>query len=122
MNKFIKLVICALLMLIIDGIWINNVMKTRYEIMVKKIQNKPMKMNYIAAFLAYVFMFIVFSNIIVKYNLSILDTFILGMSLFAVYDFTTGAIFSGWNWPLATIDIIWGGILFTIIRIIYNKL
>lgn len=122
MNKISKIVICLLAMLIIDIFWINTVMKTNYGVMVRKIQKTEMKMNYLAGFMAYVFMAIAFVQIVVKYNLSLLDAFIFGLSLFAVYDFTTGAIFTGWNWPLAYLDILWGGILFATLTYIYKKL
>lgn len=122
MNKINKIIICLLAMLIIDIFWINTVMKPNYNIMVKKIQKSQLNMNYLAGFMAYVFMAIVFVKVVIKYNLSLLDAFIFGLSLFAVYDFTAGAIFTDWNWPLAYLDILWGGILFTTLTYIYKKI
>ena len=50
--------------------------------------------------------------------------FSFGIVVYGVYDYTCGTIFEKWDFNLALIDTIWGGILYTIssyLGIIYSK-
>lgn len=66
--------------------------------------------------MAYLLMIVGLVMIIIKYNLSYLDTFIFGIVVYGVYDFTCGAIFKEWDFQLAILDILWGGIVFTVTK------
>ena len=39
-------------------------------------------------------------------------SFVFGIILYGVYDFTCGAVFKNWNWNIAIIDVIWGGFVY----------
>ena len=114
MNKYNKQVIVATIsLLVLDIIWIYYFMGDKYKIMVKQIQGSSMNVNLKSAVGAYALMIVVLANIIIKYNLSYLDTFILGFCLYGVYDLTCGAIFNKWDFHLAFADMLWGGIVYT---------
>ena len=114
MNKYNKQVIVATIsLLVLDIIWIYYFMGDKYKIMVKQIQGSSMNVNIKSAVGAYTLMIVVLANIIIKYNLSYLDTFILGFCLYGVYDLTCGAIFNKWDFHLAFADMLWGGIVYT---------
>lgn len=118
-NKQIsKYIIPAFILLLVDILWINIIMKNPYNRMITLIQSSPMKVNYIYAMLAYISMVIILLFIVIRKNFSLLETFITGLCLYAVYDFTCGAIFNKWNFNLALLDILWGGIVFTLAKYI----
>jgi len=121
MTKYLKYIIPAIVLLITDILWINVIMKHPYNQMIRNIQLQPMKVNYISALLAYIAMVIILI-IIIRKNFTLLETFITGLCIYAVYDFTCGAVFSKWDFKLALLDILWGGIVFTLAVYISNKI
>ena len=58
---------------------------------------------------------------IVNKRQSILDAFLLGISVYGVYETTNYAIFKDWNPLIGLVDTIWGGILFSITYFLYLK-
>ena len=50
---------------------------------------------------------------------SILDAFILGFSIYGIYELTNYATIPGWSMELVIIDTLWGGILFSLTTMIY---
>ena len=62
------------------------------------------------------------TQFIIKDKKPIYDAFLLGFSIYAVYETTTAAIFKDWNSWLVIMDSLWGGILFSLITIIIYKL
>ena len=119
MNKQIKkYLIASIVLLISDILWINVIMKQPYNRMITKIQGSQMTVNTLSALFAYLAMIIILNFIIIRKNLSLLETFVLGTCLYAVYDFTCGAVFKHWNFQLAILDIIWGGCVFTLAKYI----
>jgi uncharacterized membrane protein len=57
-------------------------------------------------------------NVVDKYNMSLLESFVFGFCLYGVYDLTCGAIFKNWNLQLALIDMMWGGFVYMASRYI----
>ena len=107
-----------LTMLILDGLWLNFFMGPRYKIMIPNIQKSPMNANKLSALGAYLMMVYLLLRIVLKYKLTLSESFLFGCAVFGVYDFTCGAVFKNWDFNLATFDILWGGILFAACRFI----
>ena len=104
--------IASVVLLVLDLLWLKFYMGPKYETLVPKIQGNKMQINLYSALGAYALMIVVLVNIVIKYKLSYLDTFIFGFCLYGVYDLTCGAIFKNWNFPLAFIDMLWGGTVY----------
>ena len=117
-----KNIIATIILLVLDILWLKLFMGKKYNFLIKKIQNKPLRVNFVSAFLAYSFMVIALNLIVIKYNLNLLDTFIFGLCLYAVYDFTCGAVFKDWDFNLALIDILWGGFVYFVTILLTNKI
>ena len=109
-------------LLILDFLWIGLYMGSRYSTMIKKIQGKAMKPNWLYAIIAYTLMVIglnlfVLPNINVK-KVTIKDCltygFMFGLVLYGVYDFTIGAVLEKWSMSLAVLDVLWGGFVYFI--------
>lgn len=109
-----------LALLVLDIIWISVYMKNQYQQLILEIQGKKLKFNIYSAVIAYMLMVLIFIQIIAKYKISLLDSFLLGICVYGVYDFTCGSIFQKWDFQLAIIDTLWGGFLFLAINYIHQ--
>ena len=71
-----------------------------------------MKINLFGVVICYIFLIIGINYFIIKQNRSIQDAFLLGLIIYATFDFTNLALFDNWSIFTAIIDSLWGGILF----------
>lgn len=118
--NYSKIIIGICILLLLDFLWISLFMNNKYKILVENIQKEKFVLNVYSAIIAYIFMVIGLIMIVIKYKLSYIDTFIFGIVVYGVYDFTCGAIFKNWDFKLAILDILWGGLLFTITNYLIN--
>jgi uncharacterized membrane protein len=51
---------------------------------------------------------------IIKENKSVLDAFILGFCTYGIYETTNLSLLNKWDYNIALIDTIWGGILYAL--------
>ena len=114
-----KLIISSFLLLALDLIWLKGYMGNEYRKMIRKIQGSDMQVNTVYAIMSYTLM-IIGLNVFVIPNINkdnlMMDSlkygFLFGIVLYGVYDFTIGAVLKGWNFKLALIDVLWGGIVY----------
>ena len=109
----------TLILLILDIIWIYFFMGPRYTTQIKQIQGSKMEVNKLSALMAYTLMVIGLQTFVLpklKNDLSIKNclsvSFVFGIILYGVYDFTCGAVFKDWNWNIAIMDVLWGGFVY----------
>lgn len=115
-------VVAAAALVAVDGVYLSLVGKSRFSTVVRRIQGSPMKVNVLAAILAYVALIFVFYWFIIRNEKSsALDAFILGACTYLVYDGTTKAIFSKYDWLTAGMDALWGGVLFAIVHQVWSR-
>ena len=109
----------AITMLILDYIYLSTV-SSNYNDLLLKIQNKPLKLKPIYALVVYIIMTVGWTLLILlknkKYSLSnnVINSIILGIVIYGVFDFTNLAIFNNYSLTIALIDVLWGGVLFGI--------
>ncbi len=111
--KYKKEIVAVLSLLVLDFMWLKFYMASQYAELVPAIQGSKMITNIPYAIGAYTLMVVLLLNVVLKYNLSYFDTFIFGFCVYGVYDLTCGAIFKNWDFKLALVDMIWGGIVYT---------
>lgn len=111
--KYKTELIAVLALLVLDFMWLKFYMAPEYETLVKNIQGSKMSTNVLSAIGAYTLMIVLLINVVIKYKLSYVDTFIFGFCVYGVYDLTCGAIFKNWDFKLALLDMIWGGVVYT---------
>jgi uncharacterized membrane protein len=87
---------------------------------IKKIQNKPLKINWSYLILCYLFVSFTIYYFVIREKKSILYSFILGFCINGIYETTNMTIFDDWNQNIVIIDTLWGGILFSLVNYIYN--
>jgi uncharacterized membrane protein len=105
---------------ILDFIFI-YLSKQIFNRQVSIIQNTPLKLNYSSALLCYGIIVFVLYWFILKQNKSHIDAFILGSSIYAIYELTNMSIFEKWEYKTVIIDSIWGGVLFGLTTYILSK-
>jgi uncharacterized membrane protein len=107
------LLVSAITMVVIDSIYL-SLMKGYFMNQVKNVQGSPLKINFLAAAICYIFLILGLNYFIIKPRRSVQDAFLLGLVIYGVYETTTWALFSKWS-PLTVImDTLWGAILFAL--------
>jgi uncharacterized membrane protein len=108
-----KLLLSAIIFVVIDFIYLNLTSKY-FSNQIKIIQGSPIKMNFLATLLCYIFLIFGINYFIIKPNRSVQDAFLLGLVIYGVYETTNMALFSKWSWLTVFMDTLWGGILFAL--------
>ena len=79
---------------------------------IKNIQGSDLKLKIYPTILCYVFLVFSLNYFIISRNASADEAFLLGLSIYAVYEFTNFAIIEKWPLKAVIMDTLWGGILF----------
>jgi uncharacterized membrane protein len=110
---------------IIDFIYLNAI-SPLFSQQIQDIQNSPMKFRLIPAVICYIALVVALNYFILNTNNTneqkILNAFILGLCIYAVYEMTNYALLENWKLEIVIIDTLWGGILFALTTFIINLL
>jgi uncharacterized membrane protein len=86
-----------------------------------EIQGSPLVMDYFAVALCYIFLAFGLYYFVLREKRSLLDAFLLGIVICAVYETTTKASLKKWSYKIVVLDTLWGGILFTLTTFVLRK-
>ena len=95
----------AVLIILIDLIWLSIIHKP-YSQAVANIQGEPMQTRMKYA----IFVYLALGYLLTQVN-DVKHAFLLGASVYAVYDFTMLSLFHKYDVGLALADTLWGGVL-----------
>ena len=115
------MLIPAVTMIALDAIYL-TLSKPWFDKQITAIQGGPIKMRIIPTVIVYIFLLLSLYYFVIRVNGTPFDAFVLGISTYAVYEFTNYAILSKWSPITVAMDTIWGGILFYLTTLIYYKL
>ena len=107
-----KVVIAATIMLLLDISFIQFNLAF-FSKQIEDVQGRPPKLKMSGAILCYISMIFALYWFIIRRDAPIIDAFILGASLNAVYEFTNYTFFNNWRPEIVVMDILWGGVLFS---------
>jgi uncharacterized membrane protein len=114
-----------IILLLLDSVYL-TIIKEQFGAQIKRIQGLPLTVNWFGFIATYLAMAFGLQYFIINTKKNSWDAFILGVVIYAVYEFTNLALFTKWSIGLALIDVLWGGILFAlttyIFRFVHNKL
>ena len=113
---YLVFVIIAVSLLAIDGAYL-SLIAPHFGKMIASVQGSPMTIRIAGAVLCYVALTFVLYWFIIREKRTVLDAFLLGLSIYAVYETTSYATLKKWNTTIALIDTLWGGILFALATI-----
>jgi uncharacterized membrane protein len=86
------------------------------------VQGSPVVFDMYAAILCYIALIFGIYYFIIREKKSILEAFLLGVIIYAVYETTTLALLKNWTYKTAIIDTTWGGVLFALTTFIVYAL
>mgnify|MGYP000867422932 CR=1 FL=1 len=121
MNSVNQLIIPAIIMLLLDSIYL-NLISGFFNQVVLRVQGSKIKLNILGAVLCYMFLIYGLNYFIISERKSIYDAFVLGIIIYGVYETTNYAILKDWSFLAVIIDTLWGGILFTLTTYFSYKL
>jgi len=112
-NNHVKLLISAIIFVVLDSIYL-NLIKDYFLKQINLVQGSPIKIDFLAILLCYIFLIFGINYFIIQSNRSIQDAFILGIIIYGVYETTNKALLTKWSWLTVIMDTLWGGILFAL--------
>jgi uncharacterized membrane protein len=107
----LQYLLTAIIFVVLDGLYL-NLIKDYFNKQIKAIQGSDIKVNIIAVGITYVFLIFGINYFIIKNNRSVKDAALLGLVIYAVYEFTNLSLFKNWTYLTAFIDTLWGAVLF----------
>lgn len=124
MNQYLLNLFKAIIALsLLDFIYLKSTGNI-YSKLINKIQASPLQLRFFSAIVVYILIFIMWVVFIYnnKDNYSLKENigraFLLGATTYGIYDFTNYAIFKNWTLPISIMDMIWGGILYSIVTVV----
>lgn len=129
-NHIYNIIRVSLIMALIDSFYL-VLMSSFFNKIVSKIQGSPISLKITPTLLVYIFLvFQLYYFILINarsyshttlYKL-ILNSFILGVTTYGVYEYTNNAIFKNWPFEATIYDTLWGGVLFSLTSTVYYVL
>jgi len=119
-----QLAIFAILLTVIDTIWIRLYMLPKYNNWFSKL-NVNMTINYLSVFLAYSVMVLVYPTLIANnqtLNEQLIKAALIGFFIYGLYGFTVAGIFPHYGVDFALTEAIWGTVLYTSVTFLTHKL
>lgn len=107
----LSILFTAIIFVCIDSLYL-RLMSSYMSTQVKSVQGSPLKMNFLAAIICYLFLVFGLYYFIIKPKKSVHDAFLLGIVIYSVFELTNMAIFSNWSIFTVLLDTLWGGVLF----------
>ena len=117
----VKILTTIFILMFLDSIYF-YVNKDFLSQQILDVQGTPVSLKLFPAFLCYVALAFGINYFILREKKSLLDAFLLGFVIYAVYETTNKATLKKWTNKIVVIDTLWGGILFTLTTIIMRKI
>ena len=109
----LNLLTVAIIVSILDFIWIGGYLLNHFRPMIERVQKEPMVVNPYYVIISYIILITLVTIIIPKCS-SIEEAFLIGFLVYAVYDSTNFATLKNWDFSIALVDSLWGGVLFAL--------
>jgi len=117
----LQYLLTAIIFVVLDGFYL-NLTKNYFNKQVRSIQGSDIKINFIAVAITYIFLIYGLNYFIIRKNKSVKDAALLGLVIYAVYEFTNLSIFTNWSFLSTIIDTTWGALLFGLTTAIVYKM
>ena len=117
----IDYLVTAIIFVILDGVYLNLIQKY-FNKQIKSIQGTDIKINYTSTAITYIFLIFGLNYFIIQKHKSIKEAALLGLVIYAVYEFTNLSLFTNWSILTVLIDTTWGAVLFALTTAIVYKI
>ena len=98
---------------ILDGVYLNLV-KNYFNKQIKSIQGSPIQIRIVATAITYIFLIFGLNYFIIKKHRPVKEAALLGLVIYAVYEFTNYSLLKDWSLLTVLMDTTWGTILFAL--------
>jgi uncharacterized membrane protein len=116
-----QLGIVLVIMLVIDGFYLAFTSKPFVQ-MIERIQNLKVSIRWAGAAASYLCMALLLVLFAIQRKITRIETFLLGFLSYGIYDSVNYALFAKWDALVAIQDSIWGGLLFVLTKMVYERL
>lgn len=115
-NTFARWIIGTLSFCLLDSLWIGVIMNNFYKNEAGALMKSSLGLiDYLAAFGVWGLMSFGLLYFVIPRSKNIkeviINSLLIGLVIYGVYDLTNQAIINGWSWNLVIIDIFWGMVL-----------
>ena len=115
-TQIITVIISGIVLLVLDYFYLNSA-GTFFNNLVISIQGSKIKIKIIGLILCYLTLilginYFIILNTDLNYPKKLMNSFLLGLLIYGVYEFTNYSILNKWNFTAVVIDTTWGGFLF----------
>jgi uncharacterized membrane protein len=107
------IIILSIILLFLDYIYIST-FSNHFKYQIYKVQKHNLQLNLKAVVLSYLLIILGLYYFIIKDKRSVLDSFLLGIFVYGVYELVSKSLLLNWEYKTVLIDTIWGGLLFAI--------
>ena len=113
MNLVNRVLFSSAILLALDSIYL-SLNKSAFETQIVQIQRVVMKVKLLPAILCYILLIVGLNYFILRTHRPVIEAFLFGIVIYGVFDTTSYALFKKWDWKLALMDGLWGGVLFAL--------
>ena len=111
----------AIVMLLLDYIYL-SACGNFFNKIIKNIQGSKLELNIYGAIICYIFLifglnYFVLLNKKLDYKKKLINSVLLGLVIYGVYESVNLAILKNWTWEALILDTVWGGLLFVLTTI-----
>jgi uncharacterized membrane protein len=122
MKLFIyQIILITIITLILDFIYFYSIKKHFFKL-IQDVQHKPLKIRWEYVILSYLTLVFTIYYFVIKDSKDLLYSFILGSTIYSIYESSNMAIFEKWSYIFLIIEFFWGGILFAVTTFLTNYL
>lgn len=116
-----EIIFLAVVFLVFDYVYLSNVVGI-FDNIVTAIQGSSINFKMLGAVGAYAAIIYQFYHFIVnKVDSTMFDAFVLGVTSYAIYDFTNYALFNKYPLNIGIMDTVWGGILYSLVFWVFQS-
>ena len=116
-----EIALLAIVFLVFDYFYLSNVVGI-FDNVVKAIQGSGINFKILGAIGAYSAIVYQFYHFIVaKEGTKMIDAFVLGLTTYAIYDFTNYALFDKYPLDIGLMDTLWGGVLYSLVFWVFQS-
>jgi uncharacterized membrane protein len=117
----IDYLLTAIILVILDGVYL-RLIQNYFNKQIKSVQGTDIKINYTAAAITYIFLIFGLNYFIIQKHKSVKEAALLGLVIYAVYEFTNLSLLKNWSVLTVLIDTTWGAVLFALTAAIVYKI
>lgn len=120
MKQVHRILLSAAVLLALDFIYL-SFNKGAFETQIVQIQRVVMQVKLVPAMICYLLLILGLNYFILSRHRPVYEAVLLGIIIYGVFDSTNYALFKKWDWKLAVMDGLWGGVLLGLTTfIVYN--